>query len=741
MACVRGTMWMLAAASAACSPRALQPPAYPGARSAILLVEGPDRGAFATDIDGSDPGIGVPIGADAVLWMLFYTQSLEERHLPHGRLTEASPLEHGVPLPKPIEAFRTEVRNHSASPWMADDFRKSDLYKAFRIPAESPIQCAQRDGCYADPEDTECTAPCPSPLAPEPPDFADLPELPKLMPCPDGWNAVELDFLPVEACDPFPAGRSSCPSDQLLHPGALGCEMLSEPCPGGDGFPPLVGSGPFAYVRAGATGGDGSRARPFGRIPDALATLSAGTTILLAPGTYDDAVRLTTTATIAGACASEVIVRGDLAIEGTSAAIRGLRLQGTVSIAAGRSAEIEDSAIEASDAVAASVGQSARLRLAHARILGSISASEGSSVDLATVDLAGEVKATKAALEARDLYLRGGFEISEGSLVVSRSGVIVSDKAAIRASSSLVDLRDVFIGGAAPAPLSGVTLAQGHLDAARLRIDTVSTGIELDLAATASVSDAFVAPRDLNQPAIVLKGSRAGFERLVVFASLFAVDEEPRDPRSESAVSVTNLVAVSTGRGIGVHSRSTFSGRRMYFRDTIGQAVLADGARSAVDPDIDLEDVRLVDAEGGFAISGDRALRVRRTTMVGLRSAGVELGNNSDQPTDAPVLDASGVFISGGPHVTGPGSCGEGLSCQGSVAIARGLAKITAFVLESSPAAGVVITDDVDITLADGVFRDLSAGFSITGTGPDLRSLLTHTRFEHVDRICDPCGN
>jgi len=124
-----------------------------------------------------------------------------------------------------------------------------------------------------------------------------------LTPCPPGWREATTD-TGVTFCDPWPAtGRQDCPVGEAHFPGEPGCVPVGSPCPAGE-FPDGVRE-PALYVRAGATGGDGTMARPYGSIQLAADLALAGTTIAVAKGTYRERVQIPRGIAVLGACARE----------------------------------------------------------------------------------------------------------------------------------------------------------------------------------------------------------------------------------------------------------------------------------------------------------------------------------------------------------------------------------------------------------------------------------------------------
>ncbi|MFH1810403.1 MAG: right-handed parallel beta-helix repeat-containing protein [Pseudomonadota bacterium] len=137
--------------------------------------------------------------------------------------------------------------------------------------------------------------------------------------CAAGWQAVAAYSLddderravrsePHSICEPV-TPPTTCAAGQLPALGSALCEELGDGCPA-DGWPQdLPTSGSILFVQAGASGGDGSsRDRPFGTIAAALAQAVNGDTVVLAAGTYTEAVVISRAVTLRGACARDVIL-------------------------------------------------------------------------------------------------------------------------------------------------------------------------------------------------------------------------------------------------------------------------------------------------------------------------------------------------------------------------------------------------------------------------------------------------
>lgn len=165
---------------------------------------------------------------------------------------------------------------------------------------------AQTDGAGPD---APLTAPY-LPLGPDLPEAPAPPALPSLTPCPDRFRE-SLVAPDVTVCEPWPDGDApaACAEDSAHFPGEPGCTRLGSSCPApGEWATDLPSDRPVFYVRAGATGGDGSRTTPFAMISDAAtAALRSGSpaVVALARGTYDERPTIINDTTLWGACASD----------------------------------------------------------------------------------------------------------------------------------------------------------------------------------------------------------------------------------------------------------------------------------------------------------------------------------------------------------------------------------------------------------------------------------------------------
>ena len=166
-----------------------------------------------------------------------------------------------------------------------------------------------------------------------------LPSPPELGPCADGWRTVPPTREDgATTCDPWPdTGRATCAPDEAHFPGGAGCERIGPACPA-DGLPDgLPTDGSVLYVSATATaGGDGSRAAPFRAIADALAVATAGSTLAVGVGSYDEPVALRDGVSLVGACVADTRIAwstrdsapASIQVRGADVTVRDLQIGG-----------------------------------------------------------------------------------------------------------------------------------------------------------------------------------------------------------------------------------------------------------------------------------------------------------------------------------------------------------------------------------------------------------------------------
>lgn len=151
--------------------------------------------------------------------------------------------------------------------------------------------------------------------------------------CPTGWRS-----LSDGTCDP--AIPTDCPAGSSPLPGGRCTSTAMRDCPSGE-FADVsaeAGAARVVHVRAGVTaGGDGSVGAPFATITDGVRAAGDGGWVLLAAGTYPEAVVITSSVHVVGRCAAmvrvevpEAMSRAGAEVSGasTQADLRGITLTG-----------------------------------------------------------------------------------------------------------------------------------------------------------------------------------------------------------------------------------------------------------------------------------------------------------------------------------------------------------------------------------------------------------------------------
>lgn len=429
----------LAATLAACLEAAPPPPPGASGGTRLLLSVAPE-GRVAGVVLG-DETLRVSF-APAQTWLVTFPFPPETFLLPVGaRLTPSDDAD-AAPLPTPERAFRLE-----GGAWTPAD------------PAEAPVGalpvapvtfagCHDVGACLSGEAPVYCNLNCnPTPPAP--------PRLPS-RPCPEGWTTREEDTGPP-TCVPRRVEDLECGAATYQGFARETCAPLG-PC--AEDFPaPRSEAREALYVRSGAEGGDGTAARPFGTLAEALADAPAGADVLLAPGEYEGGALLSTPGLrLAGACAERVrIVAEGPGVEAQANAwLEGLTIESRTSDAVSTDQDTQV-VLRSVDLRASQAGVSAlgRIDLARARI----AAPRGVVVTAGPSRLVGlDVRAEQAvsASGAIELVVEDARLVSGGLRVEGRSRLEVR-RLAVLGPRIGVELEDV-----ASATVADVWVGEAH---------------------------------------------------------------------------------------------------------------------------------------------------------------------------------------------------------------------------------------------------------------------------------------
>lgn len=126
--------------------------------------------------------------------------------------------------------------------------------------------------------------------------------------CPRGFRETHTEHG-VQLCDPWPEGGPlDCAGASAHFPGEAGCAPIGTACPAGEWPEGLPSDRAIVYVRAGAVGGDGTQATPYGDVQRAISRAPMGAIVALARGTYTGRVELFGGVSVWGACPAETVL-------------------------------------------------------------------------------------------------------------------------------------------------------------------------------------------------------------------------------------------------------------------------------------------------------------------------------------------------------------------------------------------------------------------------------------------------
>jgi hypothetical protein len=460
--------------------------------------------------------------------------------------------------------------------------------------------------------------------------------------CPPGWEQA-LDGAP--RCEPWPASTAACPAGQLRLPGTTTCHAPGAVCPTGSDWPADLPATGVRYVRAGATGGDGTAASPFGTLAAALAIAGAGETIALAVGDYPEAVVLDRPLSLRGACGGarlmppasaaigvEVTAPGvliaDLTIASAptdalvvtsgDATLRGVAITGSartgLSVRAGTTAVCDDVLVEGGGA-----GAAAAVEVAGA-MTGRHSTIARTSVTAVHVE-------TDARLTLQDSVVTsvaGDGVVADTRTEVRLERVVLSHfwrGLVVSGTLARADLVDAWIGDGDAGPARGVgALAQsyGTISAQRAWWErNLDTSARAESHGTLDLSDVVVdattfAPGSTEggYGLMSLQGSLVLARVAVTRSAYGAIGVMDGSVGTLSDVFVAAVTSTSSGFGVQVLSSATLTVARLVVRDLTGLAVIARVQGRAT-----LSDVSIVGCTGGLDAEQDGDLTADRVDV------------------------------------------------------------------------------------------------------------------------------
>lgn len=307
----RSCVLLLFASFAACVPaRSLQFPELEGTGAVLVLSES-DGALTILGFDRGKSRVAFTVaqgGGPSQMLVLSFPHTLKAMGLWEGRIEIPSSDHQARALPLPETArygANAEGPVEILESLSVEDARALELFKRTKIPELTPARCADHYGCYTDDDDRLCLTPCEAspPEVERPRPFENLPQLD----C--AWteeliavSTVAVELAGLKGCRPI--REASCTSDQYWRPGFQGCRPVTSPCPlGADPVWSSTTAPNSYYVHAGAvSGGDGSIARPFATIAEAVRQAGDGATLLLSASTFAEHPSLGGDVTLIGAC-------------------------------------------------------------------------------------------------------------------------------------------------------------------------------------------------------------------------------------------------------------------------------------------------------------------------------------------------------------------------------------------------------------------------------------------------------
>lgn len=664
-----------------------------GPRHAVVAEYAPSAPAFALEPD------------EGPLYALYYRVALPWLA---GTYEEGAP-PWGQPLPAPEVAFVASWPDDTWSP------RGSAALSPFSMPRESPAVCAQRGGCYLTRDAPICTTPCPEPPAPVLPA---PPRPPDYLPCPSGW----IDDAAAHACRPFVGVPPDCARGTFATPGR-GCAAPGPACSGdwAEGLDDLR----TTFVRVGAVGGDGTRARPLATLAEAWAT--GAPTVALSSGDYPFVGELSGARRVVGACVQSTTLSavGELALDGgvvlegltlrapvtrvEQATLRGLRVVGDVR--AHGTLALRGVAISGlAEAVHAEPG--ATLSIEDSHLSGgraALSAVASASVSVARTWLAGAVTATDTPMSLGEV-------------------VVIDVRERVHVQGGQLDLRRVLLGGATATRALRVRGA-ARVTARQLLVGADTGGLDLGAGSTVLLEDSraddtavrvhFI---DAVETALTLRRVSIG-EGYSMYVSVESrsrpVIIEDLETYAHATLAVDILATELDLHRVRLHGDTVV---RLATRVVVGRPYAGD-----------FSDVYATD--GMFRMREAGRIRIQRMHLERMRGSALVLDNSPTTPT----VEVADLTVEG--TVTSP-DCPSRLCVAGAAVMVEGGGLVLErFRLSDNVGPGfhVLQLNDV-LDVRDGRIERQAVGVVLQVAERYLLDVLQGVRLEGIARVCDPCG-
>lgn len=599
----------------------------------------------------------------------------------------------------------------------------------------------------------------------------DAPAPPVFTPCPGGWSAV-ASGQGFDVCEP-PA-EVSCPDGTVRFVDEASCAPIGNACPTGEWAAPPEGLA-AVYVRPGATGGDGSMTAPHGTIRDAIVRAPPGAAILLAKGTYDEAIDVFGGLTVVGACAAETILapsRGGAVVRAAElgvtvtdvtlrpgAGLRGVEVTGELALLSvvveGATDDavfvFDGGALEASRIVVRDTRASMPLfgrgvtvtdgtaTVTQARFSrcpgGGLLVSRGAHVTAAALHVTdgGEeilgrplviAQGAGALLELRASVLEGG----------ASTGILVNETGAVQADQLVI--RFLTVDPARPGASAGVfARTAGRFDGTRIRVeDTELLGIGLAEDSRATIEDALVArvgPAPLDGQPVAMGVLYSGPELALRRVAIRDVDRMGvQVERGSLTLEDVSIARTGDGPGDGyvpmgyaqLEGEATL--RRVRVEATRGAAIFAEATALTLEDVAVVEPPGLEDGRFGRGVEvADGVATLTRVRIEGARELGVQATRGAlVEANGLRVVDTRGRDCRDTTCVDAPG--GLGLVAVDATIEARD------FTVDGARLCGVMVTGAAGaIDLREGAILASTVGACVQVEGYDVGRLTNGVEF------------
>lgn len=495
-----------------------------------------------------------------------------------------------------------------------------------------PVQCVDRELCLG--HGGIACATCPDRSVVEPPVPPEAPQaasLPRLFPCPGGFEAAE------GGCDPRPGGRvPPCAETELWVVGSSTC---AERAPCRSRWPESLPEGPTVYVDPRAPeGGDGSLAAPLAELD--ASTLAPGTVVAVAEGTLG-ATDIDRDLRVVGACVSGTEL-ASIRVSGGNvqlANLRVLELEQTGGRLEFQGCDVERATLAAESALTdvragELVARGSSLSADRVMVVGP-SSFEGAAT-LRRVALLGATTArTNARVSIREACLLGALTV-EGEVVLEEAlvtaPVVTSGDLSLRRATVDGDMESdggsLRLDDVALRAAGVVARGASDLVARRVLVDrSLQAGLRFEGRATASLED------------LTVTRPRAAADQP------FSEVEDLRDPASASGLWVLDQARVTA-------KRVSISGHRVTALAVEGALAIADLSVSSPAPESDRAAALVAAAtseveveRGAFMDARDVALRVLTSASA---SATVTLTDVDVGPTTGTPERRAGIGLEAG---------------------------------------------------------------------------------------------